>query len=87
MISYIVDPINNVLWGNGQILIYLLLFAGFWFSYKLGFVQLRQFKYMFSVMKNSTTSDKSGISSFQALCTGLSARVGTGNLAGVAMAI
>lgn len=54
MISYIVDPINNVLWGNGQILIYLLLFAGFWFSYKLGFVQLRQFKYMFSVMKNST---------------------------------
>jgi AGCS family alanine or glycine:cation symporter len=50
-------------------------------------VQLRQFKYMFSVMKGSTESDKSGISSFQALCTGLSARVGTGNLAGVAMAI
>ena len=38
-------------------------------------------------MKGSTKSDKSGISSFQALCTGLSARVGTGNLAGVAMAI
>ncbi|MFQ3266013.1 MAG: AGCS family alanine or glycine:cation symporter, partial [Colwellia sp.] len=35
----------------------------------------------------SSKSDKSGISSFQALCTGLSARVGTGNLAGVAMAI
>jgi alanine or glycine:cation symporter, AGCS family len=87
MISSIVDPINNVLWGQGQILIYLLLFAGFWFSYKLGFVQLRQFKYMFTVMKGSTQDDKSGISSFQALCTGLSARVGTGNLAGVAMAI
>ena len=42
---------------------------------------------MFTVMKGSTQSDKSGISSFQALCTGLSARVGTGNLAGVAMAI
>lgn len=87
MMSYLVDPINNILWGEGQILIYLLLFAGFWFSYKLGFVQLRQFRYMFSVMKNSTQADKSGISSFQALCTGLSARVGTGNLAGVAMAI
>lgn len=87
MISFIVDPINNILWGQGQILIYLLLFAGFWFSFKLGFIQLRHFKYMFSVMKGSTTSDKSGISSFQALCTGLSARVGTGNLAGVAMAI
>jgi AGCS family alanine or glycine:cation symporter len=87
MISYFVDPINNILWGEGQILIYLLLFAGLWFSYKLGLVQIRHFKYMFTVMKGSTKSDKSGISSFQALCTGLSARVGTGNLAGVAMAI
>ena len=42
---------------------------------------------MFKVMKDSTYADKSGISSFQALCTGLSARVGTGNLAGVAIAI
>jgi len=87
MFESIVNPINNLLWGQGQILIYLLLFAGFWFSFKLGFIQLRHFKYMFTVMKGSTKADKSGISSFQALCTGLSARVGTGNLAGVAMAI
>jgi len=87
MISFIVDPINNLLWGQGQVLIYLLLFAGLWFSFKLKAVQIFHFKYMFSVMKGSTQSDKSGISSFQALCTGLSARVGTGNLAGVAMAI
>jgi len=87
MITDVVSAINNVLWGQGQILIYLLVFAGFWFSIKLRFVQIRQFKYMFTVMKGSTQSDKSGISSFQALCTGLSARVGTGNLAGVAMAI
>jgi len=87
MVSEIVNTINNVLWGNGQILIYLLLFAGCWFSYKLKFVQILQFKYMFKVMKGSTQGDKSGISSFQSLCTGLSARVGTGNLAGVAMAI
>ncbi len=87
MFESIVDPINAILWGDGQVLIYLLLFAGFWFSYKLGVIQLRHFKHMFEVMKKSTQSDKSGISSFQALCTGLSARVGTGNLAGVAMAI
>ena len=87
MISELVNTINNVLWGQGQILIYLLLFTGFWFSIKLRFLQIFQFKYMFTVMKGSTESDKSGISSFQALCTGLSARVGTGNLAGVAMAI
>jgi len=87
MVNDIVSAINNILWGQGQILIYLLLFAGFWFSFKLRWIQLLQFKYMFKVMKGSTQSDKSGISSFQALCTGLSARVGTGNLAGVAMAI
>ena len=87
MMNEIVASINNVLWGEGQVLIYLLLFTGLWFSFKLGFVQVRHFKYMFTVMKGSTKSDKSGISSFQALCTGLSARVGTGNLAGVAMAI
>lgn len=87
MIHEIVAFINNILWGNGQILIYMLLFAGFWFSFKLGFIQIRHFRHMFSVMKGSTKSDKSGISSFQALCTSLSARVGTGNLAGVAVAI
>jgi len=87
MINEIVGFINNILWGNGQILIYLLIFAGCWFSYKLRLVQLVQFKYMFKIMRGSTKADKSGISSFQALCTGLSARVGTGNLAGVAMAI
>jgi len=42
---------------------------------------------MFKLMKNSNNVDKSGISSFQALMTSLAARVGTGNLAGVAIAI
>ncbi len=87
MINEIVAFINNILWGNGQILIYMLLVAGVWFTYKLGFVQIRHFTHMFSVMKGSTKSDAAGISSFQALCTSLSARVGTGNLAGVAVAI
>jgi AGCS family alanine or glycine:cation symporter len=87
MINSAISTINNLLWGQGQILIYLLLFAGFWFSFKLKFVQFRHFRYMFKVMKDSTQGDKSGISSFQSLCTGLSARVGTGNLAGVAIAI
>lgn len=92
----IVSAINNVLWGSAievpvigavPILIPMLVFAGCWFSYKLGFLQFRHFFHMFSVMKGSTKSDKQGISSFAALCTSLSARVGTGNLAGVAVAI
>ena len=42
---------------------------------------------MFSVLKNSRKADSAGISSFQALCTSLAARVGTGNMAGVAVAL
>ena len=42
---------------------------------------------MFSVLRNSRKADNAGISSFQALCTSLAARVGTGNMAGVAVAL
>lgn len=87
MINDIVSAVNNVLWGDGQVLIVMLLGCGLWFTWKLGAVQLRHFPHMFSLMKGSTSTTKEGISSFQALCTSLSARVGTGNLAGVAVAI
>lgn len=86
-ISIAVDFVNMVLWGDGQVLIYLLLIAGIWFTVKLKFIQILNFKHMFSLLKGSSKSDAAGISSFQALCTSLSARVGTGNLAGVAVAI
>ncbi len=87
MLNEVVTAVNAVLWGEGQVLIYLLLFAGVWFSVRLGLVQIRHFGHMFALLKNSRHADASGISSFQALCTSLSARVGTGNLAGVAIAI
>ncbi|WP_026374623.1 alanine/glycine:cation symporter family protein [Aestuariibacter salexigens] len=87
MINDIVAAVNNVLWGDGQLLIVMLLVTGVWFTYRLGFIQLKHFGHMFSVLKGSKQGDASGISSFQALCTSLSARVGTGNLAGVAVAI
>lgn len=87
MIDQIIGLVNDVLWGKWQVLIYLLVMAGLWFTYKLGALQLRHFGHMFSLMRHSGKSDAAGISSFQALCTSLSARVGTGNLAGVAMAI
>ncbi|MGO1246567.1 MAG: alanine/glycine:cation symporter family protein [Oceanisphaera sp.] len=77
--------INNLLWGS--LLVYLLLGAGAFFTIRLGFIQFRHFGHMFSVLKHSRRSDAAGISSFQALCTSLAARVGTGNLAGVAVAL
>ncbi|WP_108651781.1 alanine/glycine:cation symporter family protein [Dongshaea marina] len=81
----LIAAINGLLWG--KILIYLLLFAGAYFTLRFGFIQIRHFGHMFSVLKNSRQADAAGISSFQALCTSLAARVGTGNLAGVAVAL
>ncbi len=87
MINEFVSLVNNILWGDGQVLIIMLLACGIWFTVRLGGVQLRHFGHMFTLLKGSNKSTKDGISSFQALCTSLSARVGTGNLAGVAVAI
>jgi len=85
MINEIVSAINDVLWGH--VLIYLLLVAGIVFSVALGVIQLRSFSHMYQLLRHSRHVDAAGISSFQALCTSLAARVGTGNLAGVAIAI
>ncbi len=85
MLNEFVAAVNGVLWSH--VLVYLLIIAGLWFTICLGFLQFRSFGHMFSLLRTSRGSDASGISSFQALCTSLSARVGTGNLAGVAIAI
>ncbi|WP_371188922.1 alanine/glycine:cation symporter family protein [Thalassotalea maritima] len=85
MLSDVVGFLNNLLWG--QLLVPLLLLAGLWFTVRLRGIQFRHFGHMFSVMKHSRSHDGHGISSFQALCTSLAARVGTGNLMGVAVAI
>ncbi|MGQ8365646.1 alanine/glycine:cation symporter family protein [Glaciecola sp. 1036] len=87
MIDEVVGFVNDILWREEQILIYILLVCGIWFTLRLKFIQLLDFKHMFGLLKNSQQDSKAGISSFQALCTSLSARVGTGNLAGVAVAI
>jgi AGCS family alanine or glycine:cation symporter len=81
----LLTTLNGLLWG--QILVYLLIGTGIYFTIRLGFIQFRHFFHTFTVMKGSRKSDKEGISSFQALSTSLAARVGTGNLAGVAIAI
>lgn len=80
-----VGTINGYLWGS--ILIYLLSACGIWFTFRLKGIQFTRFFHMFSILKSSRKSSSQGISSFQALCTSLAARVGTGNLMGVAVAI
>jgi AGCS family alanine or glycine:cation symporter len=81
----IIDFLNTIFWG--YILIYGLLAVGVFFTIRLGFVQFVQFPELFKSILGSRHGDKAGISPFQALCTSLASRVGTGNLAGVAVAL
>ncbi len=71
------------------LLIVLLLIAGFYFTFKLKFVQFRMFKDMIKLLGDGALqSSKDGkVSSFQAFCISTASRVGTGNIAGVALAI
>lgn len=80
-----VQALSNFIYG--WILIYLLLGAGLYFTIRLRLIQFRHFFYMFQVLAGSRQAGEKQISSFQALATSLAARVGTGNLAGVAIAI
>ena len=81
----IINSISALLWG--QVLVYLLIAAGLFFTIRLGFIQFVQFPHMFKVMFGSRKCGGDEISSFQAFCTSLAARVGTGNMAGVAVAL
>ncbi len=85
MILEILTRLNAFLWNN--IVLWVLLLAGLFFTLHLRFVQLRFFKQSIIALLSSRNAEKKQISSFQALCTSLAQRVGTGNLAGVATAI
>ncbi len=77
--------IDDLLWNS--VLIYLLIGAGVWFTCRSGFIQIRHFRHMFSILKGSGRGNSAGISPFQALCTSLAARIGCGNMSGVALAL
>lgn len=85
MIQELVSEANGILWG--KLMVWLLLGTGIFYSFRLGLPQIRHFGHMFKVMFRGRTSAEGGITPFQALCTGLAAQVGTGNLAGVATAL
>jgi alanine or glycine:cation symporter, AGCS family len=80
----LVDPLSNIL--NTHVLIYLLIGAGVYFTVRTRFIQIRYFGRMVRQLRRSHRED-GGISSFQAFCVGLASRVGTGNIAGVAIAL
>ena len=81
----IIDFLNTIFWG--YVLIYGLLAVGVFFTIRLRFQQILHFGEMFRVIRSAPETDKEGISPFAALCTSLASRVGTGNIAGVAVAL
>ncbi|PSW06042.1 alanine/glycine:cation symporter family protein [Photobacterium lipolyticum] len=80
----VIGAINGVLWG--QLIVYLLVGVGIYFTFRLGFIQIRQFRHAITVL-NTGKNTENGISSYQVFCTSMAARVGTGNMAGVAVAL
>ncbi len=90
-LTQIVADINSILWGP-WCLIPVLVGAGIFFTFKLRFVQIRQFgravKHVFGGLSfNGEKAGNHGMTSFQSLATAIAAQVGTGNLAGVATAM
>lgn len=65
--------INEILWGS--VMIYLLLGAGCWFTWRTGFIQFRYIRQFSRSLKGSLSPQPGGLTSFQALCTSLAARV------------
>jgi len=84
----ITGQIAGLLWGNAFTLA-ALLGAGVYLTLRLGFIQVRGFRYSAELIsgKYSDPRHQGEVSHFQALSTALSATVGTGNIAGVATAI
>jgi AGCS family alanine or glycine:cation symporter len=81
----LLQSIDNFIWGPP--LLILLVGTGIYYTFRLG---LLQFRHLPTALKMVFSKDKSGngdITSFAALCTALSATIGTGNIVGVATAI
>ena len=86
------DTIANFFGGISDfvytyILIALLILTGLYFTVRSGALQFRNFGYMVKTMFTSREKSEGAISSFQAFAIGLASRVGTGNIAGVAIAV
>ncbi|UEM19999.1 sodium:alanine symporter family protein [Skermanella mucosa] len=84
-VDAVLGALNTVIWG--YVLIYVLIGAGIYFTVKTRFLQFRRFGHLFGVMSGSRHCEGGGISPFQAFCVSMASRVGTGNIAGVAIAL
>ncbi|MDA0330199.1 MAG: sodium:alanine symporter family protein [Gemmatimonadetes bacterium] len=87
--TYIIEIGPRVGGETIAIMVILLLGTGLYLTVRTGFVQIRRLGHGFAVItgRYDDPDDPGDVSHFQALTTALSATVGIGNIAGVAMAI
>lgn len=81
----IISKIDNWVWG--WTLIVLIIAAGLWLTVRTGFVQVKHLGKALKFMIKNEEEGEGEVTSFGALCTALSATIGTGNIVGVATAI
>lgn len=82
--SDIFVTLNNLVWSNP--IIFLILGSAIFFTIILRGVQVRNIKHQVQLLFSSSESE-AGISPFATFCTVIGYRVGTANVAGVAVAI
>ena len=66
-----------------------MVVGAIFFTLKMGFINLRGFRHAIAVTRGryDNPADEGEVSHFQALASALSATVGLGNIAGVAIAV
>ncbi len=85
-INKVLGKIDSFVWGIP--LIALILLSGLFLTVRLKGVQFRKLPHAFKKMFANEKSGQHGeVTSFAALCTALSATIGTGNIVGVATAV
>lgn len=91
-LNSIIGQINTVLWS--YVLIVLLLLSGLFYTLKTNFAQGRFLGDMIALITGKLSTLKDGekkvigqVTGFQAFCISVASHVGTGNLAGVAIAV
>lgn len=81
----LLQSLDSFIWGPP--LLILLVGTGAYFTFRLGLLQFRHLPMALKMVFSKSKAGSGDISSFAALCTALSATIGTGNIVGVATAI
>lgn len=85
MINDVIKQIDDWVWGIP--LIVLILTVGIYLTIRMGGLQIRRLPLALKFMVKNEEGGDGEVTSFGALCTAMSATIGTGNIVGVATAI